>query len=168
MNRNSTTDNKLYKSVNAGYSDLYGMLNPKGEVNLTSLRNVFFQINAIWKIVKYSMKTLRQAILQGQYQFKEGIYFGGNSLEPSIKAVTPLLKEVAKNYEIVFNIDLHTGYGARGTLHLFPMPIENKRIRKDLENIFSGHHIDWGDENDFYTVTGDFTSYIGQVRPGEN
>ncbi len=167
LNRNCSKDNRLYKNVNAGYSDLYGMLNPKGKVSLTSVGNVFFQINAIRKIVQYSMKTLRQAILQGQYQYQEGLYFGGNALDLSIKAVTPLLKEVAKNYEIVFNIDLHTGYGARGTLHLFPMPIEDKKIKKDLENIFSGNHIDWGDGDDFYTVTGDFTSYIGQVLPGK-
>ena len=167
LNRNCSKDNKLYKSVNAGYSDLYGMLNPKGKVSLTSVGNVFFQINAIRKIVQYSMKTLRQAILQGQYQYQEGLYFGGNALDPSIKAVTPLLKEVAKNYEIVFNIDLHTGYGARGTLHLFPNPVEDKKIKKDLKNLFSGNHIDWGDGDDFYTVTGDFTSYIGQVLPGK-
>ncbi len=28
LNRNCSKDNRLYKSVNAGYSDLYGMLNP--------------------------------------------------------------------------------------------------------------------------------------------
>ena len=167
LNRNCSKDNRLYKSVNAGYSDLYGMLNPKGKVSLTSVGNLFFQINAIQKIVQYSMKTLRQAILQGQYQYQEGLYFGGNDLEPSIKAVTPLLKDAAKNYEIVFNIDLHTGYGARGTLHLFPNPVEDKKIKEDLENIFSGNHIDWGDGDDFYTVTGDFNSYIGQVLPGK-
>ena len=167
LNRNCSKDNRLYKSVNVGYSDLYGMLNPKGKVSLTSVGNVFFQINAIQKIIQHSMKTLRQAILQGQYQYKEGLYFGGNDLEPSIKAVRPLLKDAAKNYEIVFNIDLHTGYGARGTMHLFPNPVEDKKINKDLENIFSGNHIDWGDGDDFYTVTGDFTSYIGQVLPGK-
>ena len=87
----------------------------------------------------------------------------GNTLEPSIKAITPLLKQVAKNYEIVFNIDLHTGYGARGTLHLFPNPVKDKKIKQDLENIFSEKHIDWGVDDDFYTVTGDFSTYIGQV-----
>ena len=167
LNRNCSKGNRLYKSVNAGYSDLYGMLNPTGKVSLTSVGNMFFQINAIRKIVQYSMKTLRQAILQGQYQYQEGLWFGGNALEPSIKAVTPLLKEFAKNYEIVFNIDLHTGWGTRGTLHLFPNPIVDKKLKKDLENLFSGNHIDWGDGDDFYTVTGDFTSYIGQVLPGK-
>ena len=165
LNRNCSNDVKLYKSINAGYSDLYAMLNPKGEVSRTSIKNIFFQVDAIQKIVKYSMGTLRQAILQGQYQYQEGLYFGGKELEPSIKVLTPLLKQIAKNYEIVFNIDLHSGYGARGTLHLFPNPVKDKKLKKDLEKIFSGNHIDWGDGDDFYTVTGDFTSYIGEILP---
>jgi len=165
LNRNSSNDSKLYKSINAGYSDLYPMLNPKGEVSLKSIKNMFFQVNAIQKIIQYSMGTLRQAVLQGQYQYQEGLYFGGNELEPSIKTITPILKQITDNYGIVFNIDLHTGYGARGTLHLFPNPIEDKKLKNDIETIFSGNHIDWGDGDDFYTVTGDFTSYIGGIIP---
>ncbi|MBC2703123.1 M14 family metallopeptidase [Desulfobacula sp.] len=165
LNRNCSNDSKLYKSINAGYSNLYTMLNPKGEVSLKSIKNMFFQINAIQKIIQYSMGTLRQAILQGQYQYPEGLYFGGNELEPSIKAITPVLKQITENYGIVFNIDLHTGYGARGTLHLFPNPIEDKKLKNDIETIFSGKHIDWGDGDNFYTVTGDFTSYIGRIIP---
>jgi len=165
LNRNSSNDSKLYKSINAGYSDLYTMLNPKGEVSLKSIKNMFFQVNAIQKIIQYSMGTLRQAILQGQYQYQEGLYFGGNELEPSIKTITPVLNQITDNYEIVFNIDLHTGYGARGTLHLFPNPIEDEKLKNDIETIFSGNHIDWGDGDDFYTVTGDFTSYIGGIIP---
>ena len=165
LNRNCTTDIKLYKSINTGYSDLYTMLNPKGEVSLKSIKNMFFHIDAIQKIILYSMGTLRQAILQGQYQYPEGLYSGGNALEPSIKAITPVIKQISENYEVVFNIDLHSGYGARGTLHLFPNPIKDKKLKTDLETIFTGNHIDWGDGDDFYTVTGDFTSYIGQIIP---
>lgn len=167
LNRNCTIDNKLYQTDNPGYSDLYDMLNPKGQVSLKSIGNILFHINAIQKIIQYSMKSLRQAILQGQYKYQEGPFFGGNDLEPSIKAVTPILKETAINYEIFFNIDLHTGYGTRGILHLFTNPIEDSKVKKDLETIFSSNQIDWGDEDDFYTVTGDFSSYIGQVISGK-
>ncbi len=165
LNRNSSNDSSLFKNNNDGYSDLYSMLNPKGEVSLTSFNNIFFQVNAIKKIVQHSMKTLRQAVLQGQYQYQEGLYFGGNELEPSIKIITPVLKQITEKYGIVFNIDLHTGYGERGTLHLFPNPIKDKKLKTDIETIFSGNRIDWGDGDDFYTVTGDFTSYIGQIIP---
>jgi len=163
LNRNCSKDNKLYKSINTGYSDLNTMLNPKEPVSLTSIKNIFFQLDAIQKILQYSMGTLRQAVLQGQYQYPDGLYFGGNELEPSIKVVAPVIKQIAQNYEVVFNIDLHTGYGARGTLHLFPNPVKDEKLKKDLETIFSGNNIDWGDSDDFYTVTGDFSSYIGKI-----
>jgi len=122
LNRNSSADKSLFSSANQGYGDLNHFLNPKTKVNLTSFDHFFFQLNAIARIVKHSMGTLRQAVLQGQYQYEKGIYFGGNTLEPSIKAVTPLIQKTAQEYDMVFNIDLHTGYGANGTLHLFPNP----------------------------------------------
>jgi hypothetical protein len=165
LNRNCSTDKKLYESVNSGYSDLNGLLNPTGKANPKSIGNIFFQLDAIGKIIRYGMATLRQAILQGQYQYPKGVYFGGRELEPSIKAVTPLIQDMARNYKMVFCIDLHTGYGKRGTMHLFPNPMKDKQKKAKIENIFSGIPIDWGDEADFYTVTGEFTSYIGQIIP---
>jgi hypothetical protein len=165
LNRNCSIDKVLYESVNPGYSDLNRMLNPTEKVNVNSIGNIFFQLNAIQKILRYSMGTLRQAVLQGQYQYEKGVYFGGRELEPSIMAVTPLIQDIAQHYSIVFNIDLHTGYGKRGTMHLFPNPMKDKKKKEKIEKIFSGSHIDWGDEDDFYTVTGDFASYIGQILP---
>lgn len=165
LNRNCSTDKMLFESVNSGYSDLNGMLNPTNKANTKSVGNIFFQLNAIQKIIQYSMGTLRQAVLQGQYQYEKGVYFGGKELEPSIKAVTPFIQDIAKNYDMVFNIDLHTGYGKRGTMHLFPNPMKDEKKRAKIENIFSGIPIDWGDGDDFYTVTGDFATYVGQIIP---
>ncbi len=168
LNRNSSVDTDLYSSVNQGYSDLYTFLNQKEKVNLTSFSNFFFQITAIQKIVKHSMGSLRQAVMQGQYQYENGIYFGGKALEPSVQAVTPLIQKTAAKYDMVFNIDLHTGYGTNGTLHLFPSPLKDAKKKATIENIFEGYHIDWGDGDDFYTVTGDFATYIGNTIPEKN
>jgi len=165
LNRNCSTDKTLFESVNSGYSDLNAMLNPTNKANTKSVGNIFFQLNAIQKIIQYSMGTLRQAVLQGQYQYEKGVYFGGKELEPSIKAVSPLIRDITQNYDMVFNIDLHTGYGKRGTMHLFPNPMKDEKKRKNIENIFSGIPIDWGDGDDFYTVTGDFATYVGQIIP---
>jgi hypothetical protein len=32
--------------------------------------------------------------------------------------------------------------------------------------VISGHPIDWGSGSDFYTVTGDFAGWLGQLRSG--
>lgn len=68
----------------------------------------------------------------------------------------------------MFNIDLHTGYGANGILHLFPTPLKDKDKKARIENIFEGYHIDWGDGDDFYTVTGDFATYVGSTVPDKD
>lgn len=165
LNRNCSTEAGLYLTENKGYDELNSFLNPRQKVSLTSFGNFFFQVNAVEKILRYSMGTLRQAVLQGQYQHEKGVYFGGQTLEPSVKAVTPLIQRIAENYKMVFSLDLHTGYGQNGTLHLFPSPLKDIKKKAQIETIFSGLHIDWGDTDDFYTVTGDFTAYLGQILP---
>jgi len=165
LNRNSSVDYNLFHSVNKEYLGLVSFLNQKQKVNLTSFDHFFFHLDAIWKIIEHSMTTMRQAVLQGQYQFEKGIYFGGKELEPSVRAITPLIRKTAQKYDMVFNIDLHTGYGANGTLHLFPNPQKDKIKKEKIETIFSGTPIDWGDSDDFYTITGDFATYVGEIIP---
>jgi hypothetical protein len=163
LNRNSTNDVSLYSTVNEGYPKVYDFINPKGKVNTRSCGNKMFTIRAIFKILKASMPVLRQAVLQGQYQYPEGLYFGGKTFEPQIKTLTPLIDSITEPYQTVFTVDLHTGYGERGKLHLFPNPVDEK-TKKNMETVFAGYQIDWGDSGDFYTVTGDFVDFTGKLN----
>jgi hypothetical protein len=167
LNRNSTNDPVLYSTVNEGYPKVYDFINPKGKVNTRSLGNKMFKIRAVFKILKASMPVLRQAVLQGQYQFPEGLYYGGNGFEPQIKDLAPVIDSICEPYKTVFTLDLHTGYGETGKLHLFPNPVDEK-TRKNMENIFAGYQIDWGDSDDFYTVTGDFVDFTGKLNNDKN
>lgn len=165
LNRNSSADDVLYKTINSGYPAVIDLINPRGKVNIYSADNIFFELRAIGKIVRASMPVLRQAILQGQYQFPAGVYYGGAAAEPQIKNIAPFIKKYSTGYPFVMNIDLHTGYGERGTLHLFPNPAD-KKIKALTEKIFQGYNIDWGDDKDFYTTTGDFPGYIEKIITG--
>ncbi|MEN8115988.1 MAG: M14 family metallopeptidase [Bacteroidota bacterium] len=165
FNRNCDTATTLFSSENSGYNDLYPMLNPEGKTKAGSLKNRFFMMVAINKLLQESMASLRQAVLQGQYEHERGLYFGGSNFEPQLIMLGEIFKTYAKDYETVFNIDLHTGYGERGTAHLFPNPIDDQKVKSTLEGIFEGYKIDWGDSDDFYTINGSFTDYIGKVLP---
>ncbi|MBT3241846.1 MAG: DUF2817 domain-containing protein [Bacteroidetes bacterium] len=167
LNRNSGYDNELYKIINSGYGDLYDFLNPTDAVRAGSMKNRFFFVTAIRKILQASLPVLRQAVLQGQYQYTEGLYFGGDKQEPQIAGIGPLIEKVGTDYPIIMNIDLHTGYGESGKLHFFPNPIEDSELKKQTEDIFKGYQIDWGDSDDFYTITGDFSGYIGKLLAGK-
>ena len=167
LNRNCDVDKALFASKNEGYSSLVEFLNPEKPVDMGSMGNQFFFVRAVIKILQKSMKNLRQSVLQGQYEFEKGIFFGGKDFEPHVALIKSALADVISDYDAVFGIDLHTGWGARNTLHLFPNPVENQTVRAALEKIFEGYHIDWGDTEDFYTTTGDFSDFIGKIVPGK-
>lgn len=159
MNRNSPSTNDLYSTINEGYPKVYDLINPQKKVDVSSLENRFFFLKAVNEIRKASMPVLRQAVLQGQYQFPEGLYFGGFKPEPQIDSLKPIIKKICEPYQRIFALDLHTGYGERGTLHFFGLQMENSK-KIEMEQLFQGFSIDWGDSEDFYTVTGDFTAFL--------
>lgn len=165
LNRNCDATGAVYNIENQGYSDLYDFINPTEPVRYGSIQNRFFYLKAIGKIIQSSMSTLRQAVLQGQYQYPDGLYFGGERPEPQIAELLPVLARIPRSYQRAVHIDLHTGYGERGKLHLFPNPPKSEEVRQQTEALFEGFPIDWGDGDDFYTVTGEFTSLIGQLNP---
>ncbi len=166
LNRGSEMDDSLFASKNLGYGALYEMLNPQGEVSSYSLRNQFFYMIAIGKMLKESMSVLRQAILQGQYEYPEGIYFGGNNFEPQIDSLQRILPGLFAPYETILNIDLHTGYGSRRVLHLFPNPVDDPELVEKTEFVFEDQPIDWGNTDEFYTISGGFsTDLLSKINP---
>jgi len=165
LNRNCDVDPGLYNTQNKGYVALNDFINPQDRADAGSVRNRLFHLYAANKLAFNSMATLRQAVLQGQYRFEKGLYFGGKSLEPQLVAVRTILQKYAAPYKVILNIDIHTGYGARGVLHFLPNPIEDSKIKTGVEQIFAGYAIDWGESDDFYTVNGEFSPCIGKVLP---
>ncbi len=163
LNRNCAIDLALYDAVNEGYGDLYDMLNPQKEADHATNRNRNFHLIAVSKIIAESMPVLRQAVLQGQYEYPEGLYFGGEDLEPQFKSLKPVFGEIMGQYSKVTSIDLHTGYGENGKMHLFPNPIDDQDVKQGLEDLFEGYEIDWGDGDDFYTIHGSFVDWIGSL-----
>ncbi|HMN92780.1 MAG TPA: M14 family metallopeptidase [Hydrogenophaga sp.] len=166
LNRNASVDDALYRTVNAGYPLVDSLINPQGPASTGSPGHRLFHLRSIAMIAQHGMPALRQAVLQGQYQVPQGIYFGGQRLEPQLQALGPMLASILDEYPLSMAIDLHTGYGERGTLHLFFDPPKDPKVRQGLETAFAGQRIDWGSGDDFYTVTGDFAGWLGQLRSG--
>jgi hypothetical protein len=165
LNRNCVQGDQMFDIKNEGYGELTDLLMPSEPVNLNNLHNRFFYLIAIYKIIKESMPVLRQAALQGQYDFDKGIYYGGKAYVPQIDSLKPFLTGKIKGYKTVLNVDLHTGYGERGTMHLFIDKPENEAVLKGVETIFEGTKIDWGGTTDFYTINGEYTSWANNLLP---
>lgn len=113
------------------------------------------------------MESLRRAILRGQYEESEGIYFGGKSFEPQKGLLEKEILALASGYAQVLLIDLHTGYGKRGHLHLFAD--RSPEIDPEyLQKIFAGYEMDFGQKKDFYEATGGFVVFAGKLLKGKS
>lgn len=157
LNRNFDTDTHLFQTENPGYATVMRFLNPKVPYSWPS-----FLAHAVFNILKYGMDNLRKAILRGQYQFPDGIFFGGKGFEPQVTIIRNLVEEVGTSFEEVLLVDLHTGYGQRGKLHLFGD--RSKFINLDhMKKVFKDLPIDYGQEKDFYSVTGGFTVFMAKL-----
>lgn len=167
LNRNCAIEDTQFSAKNAGYGKMYEALNPQEAANHNSLKNRHWHLIMIRKIITESMRVLRQAVLEGQYEYPDGVFFGGREIEPQITALAPFLRRIMEPYTKILTIDLHTGYGENGRMHLFPNPVEDPVIKTEMEELFTGYTIDWGDTEDFYIIKGSFADYAGALAPGK-
>ncbi|NCN10641.1 MAG: DUF2817 domain-containing protein [Leptospira sp.] len=165
LNRNFGKTEALFLTKNEGYPKISDLLNPKGSADTSDFGNRFFIIKAIYNIATQGMSALKQAALQGQYEYPEGIYFGGQAFEPLRNPLDKLFREKVGSSKKILLVDLHTGYGERGKLHLFPSDPKNETVRNLTETIFQGYQIDWASNDDFYTVTGELSTHICNLFP---
>lgn len=162
LNRNFDTSTDLFTLKNEGYQQVNSLLNPTETAQSGVWDRLGFYFDCVKAIIKHSMESLRRAILRGQYEFPEGIYFGGTSFEPQKDLLEKEILAVAPGYEQTLLIDLHTGYGRRGQLHLF----SDQTPDMDpiyLQNIFAGYDLDSGQKKDFYAVSGGLVVYLAKL-----
>lgn len=166
LNRNFVLSPEVFQSRNGGYEKVAGLLNPKTPATSGFWSRCRFYLEAGWVIFQHSMDSLRRAVLKGQYQFPKGIYYGGQAFEPQKNLLEQELLSRGESYQQVLLIDLHTGYGKRGQLHLFadrsPLMDENY-----VNKIFAGQTLDYAQKKDFYEVSGGLVIFAAQLFQGK-
>jgi predicted deacylase len=65
-----------------------------------------------------SIDEFIRSVCPGQFVSPEGLEFGGKGPEPQIRSLMARLKEIFPGYQDVVFLDLHTGLGHRGRLHM--------------------------------------------------
>lgn len=163
LNRNFILNRDSFKDSNSKYKMFYDFLNPSKEASISFFSKYMHIFKTLYYVVRHGKPSFRQAILQGQYKHEKGIYYGGKENEPQVLSFYNLLQKYSSEYKSVFAIDLHTGYGERGTLHFFGLGNYDKTTSSYLEKVFKGYQIDGGSEGNFYTVTGDLTAFVAKA-----
>lgn len=159
LNRNLVTNPIDFTNSNNAYSNIDFFLNPKTSAQLSFFSHLNFIYNSVKLILQYSIDSVRQSILLGQHQFSKGLYFGGFNYQYQKKIMDQLHEDIIKNYDKVMIVDLHTGYGERKKLHIL-VNSKKQPSAAELIKVFSEPRIDFGDQKNFYKVTGDLVSYM--------
>lgn len=159
LNRNFIEGSEAFKIANPDYLQINSFLNPQESVSINFFQRFGFLAKSIQLIIQFGIEPLRKSILIGQYSESKGIYYGGSAVSYLKNKVDILLKTTLAPYKKILWIDLHTGYGEKGKLHLLAND-ENSKEGQRLKARFKDQKIDFGNQKSFYKTTGDLAGYL--------
>jgi|GEM_PF-112263 len=110
LNRNLLVDGEAYKGSPALYGVLYPHLNPKGTPSLLD----FPELKSRLALRRYGFAALEYAITAGQYDYPQGIYYGGHALSTLGHILQSHFTTWLGGRHEVIHIDFHTGLGDWG------------------------------------------------------
>jgi len=123
LNRNFLSDDS-YSGAPSEYARLNSFLNPSSPPAVD-----LFALRALLLLARYGMEPLKQSILEGQYDFPKGLFFGGKRLQQPLKRYHVLIEQMLTNVNTIIAIDVHTGIGPYGQDSLLVNRQEYERLR---------------------------------------
>ena len=115
LNRNFLVGDEVYQGAPADYPLLDSFLNPQSPPQ----RLEPFLLKSLGLISRYGMSTLKNTLPVGQYEFPQGLFFGGKDRSQTQKILTAHLRRWLGLSTRVFHLDFHSGLGKWGTYKLF-------------------------------------------------
>ena len=161
LNRNFILDWESFDlASNKEYPKVREFLGPTGRIGNALWHEVGFYGSLAKTAITDGADTVSDALLTGQYEYPQGVYYGGNGDEIS----TAYLKDVFGkcldgSYENIVHIDIHSGYGPRYNMVIFNSVYETMNEEESRE-AFGYDHIIAYDSESFYATTGDTTDYF--------
>jgi len=172
LNRNFLTDYAFlerdpdYQESRKAYARLYRLLNPARRPSriepyaLKALAAIFSQgwaerarlprgqrppPVATGAILGLGLAQLRKTIPVGQYEYPDGLFFGGTQTECTTQYLRTTLPGWVSQARRIVHVDLHTGLGQRGKYKLFVGDEENSEpVRQAAKWSGAGNVEPWG------------------------
>jgi hypothetical protein len=114
LNRNLLPDGKLYRGSPDGYARLNALLNPRRVPSPTEPVMLKFML----AVARYGMPALKQSIASGQYDYPQGLFYGGDKPSRTHQILAMHFDRWLGNSTRVMHLDFHTGLGAWATCKL--------------------------------------------------
>ena len=168
LNRNFILDWEDFDlSTNKNYPQVESFLGPQKPIRNAFWHEAGFYLHLAKEAVTVGADTVSDALLGGQYEYPEGVYYGGNGDEAS----TVYLKDVFSqclhgSYENIVHIDIHSGYGPRYNMVIFNSVYETM-TEAESQAAFGYDYIIAHDSDAFYATTGDTTDFFYRLSEQE-
>ena len=165
LNRNFILDwSDFDLSSNKEYPKVDKFLGPTGKIGNALWHEVGFYLSLGKTAITDGADTISDALLTGQYEYPQGVYYGGTEDQPS----TVFLKDVFGQcldspYANIVHIDIHSGYGPRYNMVIFNSVFETMTEAESRE-AFGYDYIIAHDSEAFYATTGDTTDFFYRLH----
>ena len=158
LNRNFLKPDELYCGAPAGYKKLNSFLNPDYSPSLFEP----YRIKAMLNIMRYGVPALKEAIVSGQYEHPDGIFFGGKSSAVSAEFVKAHCETWVDGSDRVAHIDLHSGLGKFGSYKLLINEVSESEDYPWYTNAFDPNSVSTIQSSDdiAYAITGSMGAWL--------
>jgi hypothetical protein len=162
LNRNFLGEGEAWSGAPEVYRRIDHVLNPT-----TLPSRDFFYLRALWQTLRHGFRPLKQAIAHGQYEFPQGLFFGGRELQQGPRQYLKWLKQHLHSAYYVFALDVHTGLGRWGHDTLLLEASCGATAKSRLRSALGRELVDvTRDANVAYEIRGGMGPMLTRVLPG--
>ena len=108
LNRNLLSDGEAFSGSPEGYSVLNDLLNPKRAPSRWEPVTLKF----LQAIARFGMPALKQSVAAGQYDYPQGLFYGGDRPSRSNEILSTHYARWLADSRSVMHLDFHSGLGA--------------------------------------------------------
>ena len=166
LNRNFIIDwNDFDMTVNQDYPKVDKFLGPQKSMGNAFWHEAGFYASMIKEVAANGADSISNALLGGQYEYPEGVYYGGAGDEKSTIYVKDVFEWTLgdSNYENIVHIDVHSGYGPRYNMVIFNSVYETMN-EAETKALFGYDNVISYDSESFYATTGDTTDFYYRLK----
>ena len=169
LNRNFILDWENFDlASNKDYPEVKEFLQPEGKIGNALWHEAGFYLSLVKQVIVNGADKVSDALLTGQYEYPNGVYYGGKGDEKSTTYLKGVFNDCLDGeYNNIVHIDIHSGYGPRYNMVVFNS-VYDKMTEAETKKAFGYDYIIAYDSESFYATTGDTTDYFYRLAESKN
>lgn len=161
LNRNFLRRDERWEGAPALYPRLDPLLNPPTPPDRDD-----FRLRLALFALRHGVRAPRQAIAEGQYEFPQGLFYGGKAPEAGPRLYLDWLRRNLAQATYLLALDLHTGLGRRDEETLILEPGVNATPTARLARALERRLVDPATGQAAYRIRGGMGGVLPQTLPG--